>query len=86
MKKIFGIVSVSTFLLSFAAIVLWLGGLHIADTLIIYIVYVLPAIGLLLGLFAEKNKLRFTGIVGNLLLLAVTIIYPIVIRIIWSGP
>jgi hypothetical protein len=86
MKKVFGVASVFILILCYAAIFLWLRGLHIVDSLLIFIVYVFPAIGLLLGLFAEKNKLRVTGIVGNLILLAVTILYPIVIRIIWGGP
>ncbi|PAD34865.1 hypothetical protein CHH48_13575 [Terribacillus saccharophilus] len=54
--------------------------------IIIIFAWVLPLIGLIMGAAGGKTLFKYIGFYGNLLLLLVTVLYPVVISFIWNQP
>ncbi|KYG33640.1 hypothetical protein [Priestia endophytica] len=91
-KKIIGIISVVCFIVSFiltigryATMGGWIpyGGVFVA----IFLNYVLPFLGFLASFFSERGFLKYVGIYGNLLIIILTFVIPIITLIFWfSNP
>lgn len=88
MKKVISILSALIFLVSTCVTFVSLFDLNsnYPVAIIIICAWVLPLIGLIMGAVSEKSFFKYVGFYGNLLLLVVTVLYPIAMLLIWNQP
>ncbi|MFP7486353.1 hypothetical protein SFC65_19505 [Priestia filamentosa] len=58
----------------------------VPNSVAIFIIWILPIIGLILGFIGKKKFFKYVGIYGNSLTLLITLFYPLVMSFFWNEP